>query len=188
MAVININLVHGTTFPPLNKIFIFQMTEINCNSMLCPAISDPFEGKNYRLWALGHQHLLILIHAKLYVVLGYLSLTTINFMFKLVTSVGLRVLRFFFFAELWSHHSNPLGTPIQSVLATAILKPLEFVDDWDLFSSAVTLFFSMTWPLQRILLRIKSALDQTLLCIPEFTVSVTFQCNLQKNGLGVLYF
>lgn len=42
--------------------------------MLCPAISDPFKGEHYRKWACTHQHLLIILHGKLYVLFARLSI------------------------------------------------------------------------------------------------------------------
>lgn len=42
------------------------MTGINLNNILCPAISDPFPGPNYRLWAVFHQSVIILVLGKIF--------------------------------------------------------------------------------------------------------------------------
>ncbi|CAD5234338.1 unnamed protein product [Bursaphelenchus xylophilus] len=42
------------------------MTHVNLNCILCPGVSDPFAGRLYRLFAVGHQFLVVPIVTKLY--------------------------------------------------------------------------------------------------------------------------
>lgn len=53
------------------------ITQVNLNSMVCPAVSDPFRGQNYRIWAIGHQTLLIFLAGKVYTIM---SLTLLQVM------------------------------------------------------------------------------------------------------------
>lgn len=54
------------------------MTLVNLNNILCPAISDPFQSRGYRIIAVCHQFLLIPIISKTYSAISYVALDVIN--------------------------------------------------------------------------------------------------------------
>ncbi|GFN85948.1 transmembrane protein 164 [Plakobranchus ocellatus] len=46
------------------------VSQVNLNNMLCPAVSDPFRGKFYRLFAIAHQFVLIPTLGKVFVMIA----------------------------------------------------------------------------------------------------------------------
>lgn len=65
MSIGFMRLYHYIILQPISFI-----TEVNLNSIMCPAVSDPFEGPWYRIAAHLHQTLFILLHGKIYCIIG----------------------------------------------------------------------------------------------------------------------
>ncbi|CAH8830849.1 unnamed protein product [Trichobilharzia szidati] len=45
---------------------IALLTGVNLNNILCPAVSDPFPGPNYRMWAVFHQSVMVFVVGKIF--------------------------------------------------------------------------------------------------------------------------
>ncbi|KFM77106.1 Transmembrane protein 164, partial [Stegodyphus mimosarum] len=75
-AVLTLGLLFLYHFLPLQ--ILGMITQVNLNNIICPAVSDPFYGPNYRIFAIFHQAALILIVGKLYTKMSLLVLQALG--------------------------------------------------------------------------------------------------------------
>ena len=60
-----LKLYHFLVLQPIS-----YATHVNLNSMLCPAVSDPFRGPYYRIAANFHQIAFVVLHGKILCFIG----------------------------------------------------------------------------------------------------------------------
>lgn len=65
------SLYHWVVLQPIGLLL-----QTNLNSMICPAVSDPFHGPYYRMVAMSHQSIMVPLVGKLYAFLAQWSLNT----------------------------------------------------------------------------------------------------------------
>ncbi|KIH46489.1 hypothetical protein ANCDUO_23458, partial [Ancylostoma duodenale] len=53
-------------------------SRVNLNNIMCPAVSDPFQSRAYRIIAVAHQFLLIPIISKTYSAIAYCVIEICN--------------------------------------------------------------------------------------------------------------
>ncbi|KAH3804209.1 hypothetical protein DPMN_132491 [Dreissena polymorpha] len=68
-GILSLGWLYFFHFVPLN--YLAVISQVNLNNMLCPAVSDPFYGRLYRICAMGHQVILLPVIGKFIVASSY---------------------------------------------------------------------------------------------------------------------